>query len=98
MIFLGLGSLLFCRVLLRARLVPRFMAVWGMVGYAIVAAGMTLEVLGYSLGLALWIPGGLFEVALAVQLSVKGFPPGQSRDRDGQPAVSAKIPEVLAVR
>jgi Domain of unknown function (DUF4386) len=72
MIFLGLGSLLFCRVLLRARLVPRFMAVWGRVGYAIVAAGMMLEVLGYSLGMALWIPGGLFEFALAVQLSVRG--------------------------
>jgi hypothetical protein len=32
MISLGLGSLLFCRVLLRARLVPRFMAVWGWPG------------------------------------------------------------------
>jgi Domain of unknown function (DUF4386) len=98
MIFLGLGSLLFCRVLFQARLVPRFMAVWGMVGYAIVAAGMMLEVLGYSLGLALWIPGGLFEVALAVLLIVKGFPAGQSRDRDGQTSLSSKIPEVVAGR
>lgn len=95
MIFLGLGSLLFCRVLLQARLVPRFMAVWGMVGYAIVAAGMMLEVLGYGLGLALWIPGGLFEVALGVLLLVKGFPAGQSRDRDEQTSVSSKISEVV---
>jgi hypothetical protein len=98
MIFLGLGSLLFCRVLLQARLVPRFMAVWGMVGYAVVAAGMMLDVLGYSLGLAVWIPGGLFEVALGVLLIVRGFPAGQSRDHKGHTPVSSKIPEVNADR
>ena len=74
MIVLGLGSLMFCRVLLRARLVPRLLAIWGMVGYAIVGAGMMLEVLGYSIGLALWIPGGLFELALGVLLIARGFP------------------------
>ena len=83
MIGLGLGSLMFCRVLFRARLVPRFMAVWGLVGYAIFAAGAMLEVLGYGVGLALSVPGGLFEVALGVLLLVKGFPAGQSRDREG---------------
>lgn len=39
MIFLGLGSMLFCRVLWQAILVPRFMAVWGMAGYTIVRRG-----------------------------------------------------------
>ncbi len=52
MIGLGLGSLLFCRVLFRARLVPRSMAVWGMVGYAVLLAGAILEVLGYGVSLA----------------------------------------------
>jgi len=83
MISLGLGSLLFCRVLLRARLVPRFMAVWGMVGYAIFAAGGSLEVLGYGVGLALSVPGGLFEVALGVLLIARGFPVGQIQDPQG---------------
>lgn len=59
---------------------------------------MILEVLGYGLGLALWIPGGLFEVALAVLLIMKGFPAGQSRDHEGQTPVSSKIPEVVADR
>jgi Domain of unknown function (DUF4386) len=77
MISLGLGSLLFCRVLLRARLVPRFMAVWGLVGYAIFLTGSMLEVLGYGVSLALSVPGGLFEIALAVLLIVKGFPSSQ---------------------
>lgn len=73
MLVLGLGSLLFCRVLLRARLVPRALALWGMVGYATVAVGMALEVLGHGLGLVVWIPGGLFEVALGVLLLARGF-------------------------
>lgn len=84
MIGLGLGSVLFCRVLLRARLVPRSIAVWGLVGYPIMAAGMMLDVLGYDVGLALLVPGGLFEVALGVLLVVKGFPAVRSRDRDGR--------------
>lgn len=53
---------------------------WGMVGYAILAAGGMLEVLGYGVGLALSVPGGLFEVALGVLLVVEGFPASQSRD------------------
>ncbi|MEO3857105.1 DUF4386 domain-containing protein [Acrocarpospora sp. B8E8] len=73
MLGLGLGSILFCRALFRTRLVPRFMAVWGMAGYAIFAAGAALEVLGYGVGLALSVPGGLFEIALAGLLIAKGF-------------------------
>lgn len=74
MLVLGLGSLLLCHVLLRARLVPRALAIWGAVGYACVAAGMALEVVGHGLGLVVWIPGGLFEVALGLLLVVRGFP------------------------
>lgn len=74
MLVLGVGSLLFCRVLLRARLVPRPLAVLGLVGYAVVAVGMALEILGAGLGLVVWVPGGVFEVALGVLLVVRGFP------------------------
>ncbi|MEU1876779.1 DUF4386 domain-containing protein [Streptosporangium sp. NPDC020072] len=74
MVSLGLGSLLFCRVLFRAKLVPGFMAVWGTVGYAVFAVGAILEILGYGVGTALSVPGGLFEVGLGVLLTVKGFP------------------------
>lgn len=83
MIGLGLGSVLFCRVLLRANLVPRYMALWGMLGYAILAAGAMLEVLGYGVGVAMSVPGGLFEIALAALLMVKGFPTGRSQERAG---------------
>ena len=43
MVGLGLGSLFFCYLLFRSNLVPRFLAVWGLVGYAIFATGCVLE-------------------------------------------------------
>lgn len=75
---LALGSLLFCRVLFRANLVPSFMAKWGMVGYAIFAAGGIFEVLGYGVDLAMSVPGGLFEIALGVLLIAKDSLPGRA--------------------
>lgn len=79
MIGLGLGAVLFCRALFRASLVPRFLAVWGIVGYVALVAGETLGVLGYDIAMAHYAPGGLFEVVLGVLLIVKGFPARQNQ-------------------
>lgn len=73
MIALGLGSLLFCRALYRARIVPRLVAIWGVVGYIILAAGEAYGILGYE-GMLHYAIGGAFEVFLGVWLLVKGFP------------------------
>ncbi|QQQ74612.1 DUF4386 domain-containing protein [Saccharothrix sp. 6-C] len=73
MMAVGAVGVLFCRVLLRARLVHRAIAVWGVVGYAVFLLGAVLEVLGYGVGVALSVPGGLFEVALGVLLIARGF-------------------------
>jgi hypothetical protein len=71
---LGLGSLFFCVALYRARLVPRFLAIWGFVGYAAFAAGCILELAGvFGAGLVSAIPGGLFELFFGVWLIVRGF-------------------------
>jgi len=70
---LGVGSIFFCRALMRSTLLPRFLAVWGMAGYAVFALGSVLELAGYGVGLALSAPGGLFEVAAGSYLLVKGF-------------------------
>jgi hypothetical protein len=74
MLILGIGSVPFCRTLLRDQFVPRWLAIWGMVGYAVLAAGALLELVGLAVGLVLAIPGGLFEVALGVTLMARGFP------------------------
>ena len=75
MITLGLAGLMLCYTLYRAKLVPRPLAVWGLVGYAIIFCGMVSEVMGSGLGLASSIPGGLWEVFIGVWLIVKGFSP-----------------------
>src|SRR3954453_1466220 len=40
---LGIGSLFFCALLFRTGLVPRFLAVWGFLGYACFTGGTLLE-------------------------------------------------------
>jgi hypothetical protein len=70
---LGLAGLMLCYTLYRARLVPRSVAVWGLVGYAIILCGMLSEILGSGLGLPSSIPGGLWEMFIGVWLIVKGF-------------------------
>ncbi|MEZ4863940.1 MAG: DUF4386 domain-containing protein [Caldilineaceae bacterium] len=73
MITLGLAGLQLCYTLYKATLTPRWLAVWGLVGYAIIAGGMVSEFMGSGLGLASSLPGGLWEVFMGVWLIVKGF-------------------------
>lgn len=73
MITLGVSGLLLCYTLYSARLLPRWLAVWGLVGYAIIAGGMVSELMGSGLGLASSLPGGLWEVFMGIWLMVKGF-------------------------
>jgi hypothetical protein len=70
---LGLAGLMLCYTLYRAKLVPRWLAVWGLVGYTIIFVGMVSEMMGSGLGLASTIPGGLWEVFMGGWLIAKGF-------------------------
>ena len=73
MIAIGLAGLLLCTTLYRANLVPRWLAVWGFIGYAIFFCGMVSAVMGSGLGDMASIPGGLWEVFFGIWLIVKGF-------------------------
>lgn len=73
MIALGLAGLMLNYTFYRAKLVPGWIAVWGLVGYAIIFCGMLSEVMGSGLGLVSSIPGGLWEVFIGVWLITKGF-------------------------
>lgn len=70
---LGVSGVALCYVLYQARLVPRPLAVWGLVGYAVILVGMLSEVAGSGLGLASSIPGGLWEAFIGVWLIARGF-------------------------
>ena len=72
---LGLGGIFLCALLFRVRLIPRWLAGWGLIGYAILLAGFIAEIFGIHISLIFSIPGGLFELALGFWLLIKGFQP-----------------------
>jgi hypothetical protein len=73
MMALGLGSLPFCYLLYRSRLVPRWMSVLGLIGYAALVAGSSLQLFGNDLAMIHYLPGALFELVLPIWLIVRGF-------------------------
>ena len=73
MITVGFAGLMLCYVFYKTQLVPPFLGVWGLVGYAIILGGSVLEVMGFNLSLIHTIPGGLWEVFIGVWLIAKGF-------------------------
>jgi hypothetical protein len=73
MIFVGLAGLILCNSFYRSKLVPKFVALWGLVGYAAILCGSILEVMGFDMHLIHTIPGGLWELFTGVWLIVKGF-------------------------
>jgi uncharacterized membrane protein len=75
MITLGISGLILCYSFYKSKLVPRILAVWGLVGYAVILCGSVLEVLGFNLLTIHAIPGGLWEMFIGVWLIVKGFNP-----------------------
>ena len=75
----GIGGLILTYLLLVSRLVPRSIAVLGLVGYATFLLAVPLDLLGVlnmneGLGMVVLAPGGLFEfVFMPIWLIAKGF-------------------------
>jgi hypothetical protein len=75
----GIGGIVMTDVLFTSRLVPRPVALLGLVGYACLSIGVPLDLLGVldmskGAGLGLLVPGGLFEVlVLPAWLVAQGF-------------------------
>jgi len=72
---LGVGSVVLCVLLFRTRLIPRWLAISGLIGYPVLVAGTIAEVFGIHIGLYLTIPGFFFELVLPFWLFFKGFQP-----------------------
>jgi hypothetical protein len=70
---LGVGATFLCVLLFRTGLVPRWLAVSGLIGYPLHVAGTVAELFGVHIGLYLTMPGFFFELVLPVWLIVKGF-------------------------
>jgi hypothetical protein len=74
MLGLALASVPFCLALPALGWVPRWLGWWGVVGYAALAVGSALALLGADVGLWFVLPGGLFEVLFGVLLLARGVP------------------------
>jgi len=72
---LGVGATFLCALLFRTRLIPRWLAISGLIGYPILAVGTIAEIFGIHIGLYLTIPGFFFELVFPVWLFFKGFQP-----------------------
>ncbi len=76
MIFLGVGSLMLCFLLLSTKLVPVWLAVLGILGYCFLSLSVILELIGMPSSQVLFLPGALFEIVFPIWLLVKGFKQG----------------------
>jgi hypothetical protein len=88
----GVAGLILCSMFYKTQLVPRLLAVWGLIGYAILLCGSVVQVLGFNLSSIHAIPGGLWELFIGVWLIVKGF--STSSQLPAEPTISATTPVV----
>jgi Domain of unknown function (DUF4386) len=72
---LGVGAVFLCLLLFRTQLIPRWLAISGLIGYPVLVAGTIAEIFGLHIGLYLTIPGFFFELGLPFWLFFKGFQP-----------------------
>jgi hypothetical protein len=73
MFALGLGGIFFSYLLFQSRLIPRAMAILGIISYVSLLIGSALELFGFSLNMLHFVPGGIFELIMPLWLFAKGF-------------------------
>ena len=73
MVAVAVSGLILNAAFFQTGLLPRWLVLWGLVGYAVLLVGMISELFSSGLGLFSTIPGGLWEVFTGVWLLVKGF-------------------------
>jgi hypothetical protein len=76
LIFYGLSSLMLFGLFLRARLVPRFISIWGLISVVVALTGLVADMFGSTVGMEIYaMPLGLCQIFLAIWLIAKGFDP-----------------------
>jgi hypothetical protein len=94
MLTVGVAGLMLCYAFCKTQLVPRFLGIWGMVGYAVILVGSVLEVMGFNLSLIHTIPAGLWEVFTGVWLIVKGFNVSLTPSERTMPLTTPSVPSL----
>ena len=76
-LFNGMAGGLFAVLLFRSRLVPRWIAVLGLIGYPVLLVGTLLAIFGVTdvtqgVGMVSVVPGALFELIFPIWLLARG--------------------------
>ena len=72
MIILGIGSIPMCFIFLKHRVIRKWLAIWGIIGYAVFAFGFLMELFGNKWSMYLLGLGGLWEMFFSIWLIIKG--------------------------
>ena len=72
MLVLGIGSVLMCLTLYKHHIAPKWLAIWGIIGYTIFSFGFLMELFNKEWSMNLLGPAGLWEITFAIWLIVKG--------------------------
>src|SRR5436190_15503011 len=74
-IFFAVGSTIFSYLLLRGRMVPVWLALWGAFASALLVVGVTFQIAGFLTGpltVYQWVPAVVFAPVFALWLIIKG--------------------------
>ena len=69
-----LGAILFYFLLDKARLVPRWMSLWGLITVFPMLVGTVAQIFGYTIPFVFYVPYVPFELAIGLWILVKGIP------------------------
>jgi Domain of unknown function (DUF4386) len=96
----SLGGTILAYLLYRSRLIPRPIAILGLIGYPVLLLGTILAMFNltsvtHGAGLTALVPGGLFELILPIWLFAKGFNDSTQTPsrRTGTPATQSALDE-----
>ena len=71
MLFLGIGSIPMCYICYKHNLLPKWLALWGLIGYTFLAFGFLMELFGKEWSMYLLLLGGIWEITFAIWLILK---------------------------
>jgi len=80
------GAILFYYLLVKSRIVPRGLSLWGLITVIPLLAATLLDVFGAEVPMAVLLPYIPFEGAIAVWILIKGI----KADTDGMPQLAAR--------
>lgn len=79
MVFLGLDMMLFCYLFLKSKYIPRLLAGFGILSFALILVQSLLFILAPEYAampinqILFWAPSGLFEIVIGLWLLIKGI-------------------------